>query len=96
MNLRNDYKMYDANGLVGDFTTVVGLKLFKEFLLKEGYSSTIEFILTGAALISVDLADEIEEMESFNSDIQAIIIVLRELLIKADTVMIINNDYGIE
>ena len=88
--------MYDANGFVGDFTTIAGLKSFKEFLVKEGYSSTIEFILTGAALISVDLADEIEEMESFNSDIQAIIIVLRELLIKADTVMIINNDYGIE
>ena len=93
---RNDYKVYDINGLVGDFTTVSGLKLFKDFLADEGYAFTLEFILTGAAINSVDLADEIEEMESFNSDIQSIIITLRELFAKADTVMIVNNDYGIE
>ena len=93
---RNEYKVYDVNGLVGTFTTVAGLKVFKDFLCKEGFASTLEFILTGAGLNSIDLADEIEEMESLDSDVQAIIITLRELLAKADTVMIINNNYGIE
>lgn len=95
-NSRNSYKIYDVNGLVGDFTTISGLELFKDFLLEEGFAFTAEFILTGAALNSIGLADEIEEMESFNSDIQETIIMLRELFAKADTVMIVNNDYGIE
>lgn len=96
-NSRNNYyKVYDVNGLVGDFTTISGLKLFKDFLLEEGYTFTMEFVLTGVALNSIDLADEIEEMESLNSDVQAVIIKLRELFAKANTVMTINNDYGIE
>lgn len=95
-NSRNNYRVFDVNGLVGDFVTASGLKLFKNFLADEGWASTLEFILTGAAINSIDLADEIEEMESFNSDIQSIIMTLRELFAKADTVMIVNNDYGIE
>jgi len=93
---RNEYKIYDVNGFVGNFTTVAKLKRFKDFLRKEGFASTLEFVLTGAALNSIDLASEIEEMESLDSDIQEIIIILRELSAKADTVMIINNNYGIE
>lgn len=93
---RNEYKIYDVNGLVGSFTTVAKLKRFKDFLCKEGFASTLEFVLTGAGLNSIDLVSEIEEMESLDSDIQEIIIILRELSAKADTVMIINNNYGIE
>ena len=91
-NKSNMYSIYDVNGLVGEFVTISALQQFKEFILEEEYEATAEFIMTGASLISIALADEIEAMESFNEDIQATIIILRELLVAAHTVMIINND----
>lgn len=92
MENKNVYSIYDVNGLVGEFATIFALQQFREFILEEGYAVTAEFILTGASLISRELADEAEEMESFNPDIQSTIIRLRELLVEADTVMIINNE----
>jgi hypothetical protein len=87
---KNIYNIYDVNGLVGELATILALQQFKKFILEEGYVATVEFILMGASLISRELADEIEAMESFDPDIQDTIVRLRELLIRANTVMIIN------
>ena len=87
---KNTYSIYDVKGLVGEFVTISALQQFKKFILEEGYVATVEFILMGASLISRELADEIEAMESFDPDIQDTIVMLRELLVEANTVMIIN------
>lgn len=89
---KNMYSIYDVKGLVGEFVTIFALQRFKKFVFKEKYVVTVEFILMGASLISKDLADEIKAMESFDPDIQDTIVRLRELLVEANTVMIINND----
>lgn len=87
---KNVYSIYDVKGLVGEFVTISALQQFKKFVFEEGYVATVEFILMGASLISRELVDEIEAMESFDPDIQDTIVRLRELLVDANTVMIIN------
>lgn len=87
--MKNNYQIFDVNGLVDEFTTIIGLQRFRDFLFKKSWVETINFIMEGSSLISESLADEIEAMESFNPDTQVVIEKLRDILKESDTVMII-------
>lgn len=83
------YKIYDVNGLVGDFATTEELKLFTTFVNKSKKTFLKEFFSKGAALIGEDLYSEIFRLKSKNVSVRNIILNLQEFVESADTVLIL-------
>lgn len=86
------YQVYDVNGLVGVFTTTLGLEQFRKYLFNLGeFAALKEFVKRGASVITQELTDDIFTIKSNDKNINKTIITLQKLIEKADTMVIINT-----
>ena len=87
-----DYQIYDSLGIVGPFATTAELKYFREYVFRlDQYVALKEFLEEGASLITQELTDDIFMLESSDKAIKKMLNVLKKLIDKSDTVMIIGD-----
>lgn len=87
------YCMYDIDGYVGNLATTHGLELLRYFISeKKPNSKLAEMIELGGSLISPELIQSIERINSDDPDIGKTLMNLKSLVKKCKVVAIINNE----
>lgn len=85
------YIINDVNGYVGDLSTNTGLDYLYQYVEKKKKNNLIQFIDTGAALITKVLLREIESLKPKTEDLRDLIQNLKDIAFKSEIVMIITQ-----